>query len=237
MNTVSERKPCAFVTGASRGIGRAIAMELSKDHHMILGARSESSIADLLSLLPSAEPFIADLREEDSLQEALASLRHRHEVLDVLVHSAGIAPAVRIEEAAMTQWREAFEVNLFSIAAITQSCIPALGRAQGIVININSGAGFHSGVGLALYSGTKYALRAFSDALREELRPEVRVCSIHPGKVDTEMQRELQALAGNNNYDGSLYIRPESIAQAVRMVVDSTPEGTMEEISIRPTRR
>ena len=124
---------------------------------------------------------------------------------------------------------------MFAVADLTRLLLPALEAARGIVVAINSGAGFFSSPGGGVYAGSKFALRALTDALREEMRGKVRVCSIHPGRTDTDMQRELQAAMGNEHYDGSCYVSPGSVAAAVRLAVDTPDNATVEQLSIRPS--
>ena len=242
-------KPVALITGASRGIGLAIARELSSTHELILGASSEDSLADVLAELPGARPFIAELTDKDAIARAVADAGFGGEGegavgvdsagtrLDVLVHSAGVADGETVAETPWDVYERVFAVNVFAVAELTRLLLPALRAAGGQVVTINSGSGYFSGVGAAVYSGSKFALRAFSDALREEERGAVRVTSIHPGRVDTDMQMELQASYGNHDYDGSLYIRPESVAATVRLAVDATPEAMIENLSIRPVHK
>jgi NADP-dependent 3-hydroxy acid dehydrogenase YdfG len=221
--------PTALVTGATRGIGRAIALELGRTHHVLVGGRDTDAAQDLVALLPSAEPYIADLTSGD-----LPPLPDR---LDVLIHSAGIESGTTIENTDIATWRQVFEVNVFAVATLTQHALPSLRAASGLVVSINSGAGFTSGPGSATYSASKFALRALTDALREEERPNgVRVSSVHPGRTDTQMQQQLVASEGDE-YDTQYYLSPESVAAAVRLVVDMPPEGTVETLSLRPTRK
>ncbi len=129
-----------------------------------------------------------------------------------------------------------FRVNVFGVAELTRLLLPALRAAGGTLVTINSGSGHRSAPTMSQYCSTKFALRAFTDALREEERGRVRVSSVHPGRVDTEMQVALQEGRGNTDYDGSLYVRPESVAAAVRFAVDTTEESIIEEITVRPVR-
>lgn len=239
-------KPVALITGASRGIGLAIARELSSTHELILGASSEDSLADVLAEFPGARPFIVELTDKDAIARAVADAGFgggegdaggAGARLDVLVHSAGVADGETVAETPWDVYERVFAVNVFAVAELTRLLLPALGAAGGQVVTINSGSGYFSGVGAAVYSGSKFALRAFSDALREEERGAVRVTSIHPGRVDTDMQMELQASYGNHDYDGSLYIRPESVAATVRLAVDATPEAMIENLAIRPVHK
>lgn len=236
-------KPVALITGASRGIGLAIARELASTHELILGASSEDSLADVLAEFPGARPFIAELTDKDAIARAVADAGFgggegdAGARLDVLVHSAGVADGETVAETPWDVYERVFAVNVFAVAELTRLLLPALRAAAGQVVTINSGSGYFSGMGAAVYSGSKFALRAFSDALREEERGGVRVTSIHPGRVDTDMQMELQASYGNHDYDGSLYIRPESVAATVRLAVDATPEAMIENLAIRPVHK
>ncbi|THJ68543.1 SDR family oxidoreductase [Arthrobacter echini] len=223
--------PVALITGASRGIGRAIADELAATHHLLLGGRDAAALAEVASSLPSAEPFAAELRDADQVAAAVAGVDR----LDVLIHSAGILRMGPVAELSDDAWRESFEVNLFAVASLTRELLPALRAAGGQVITINSGSGFSSGASSAIYSGTKFALRAFTDALREEERQYgVRVSSIHPGRVATDMQEELHAWEGRQ-YSAEAWIRPDQVAKAVRLAVDATRESTIETLTIRPS--
>ncbi len=224
-------RPVALVTGATRGIGRAIAFELSSTHRILVGGRDATRVGELVAELDDAAPFACDLTDEDAVAAACAGIGR----LDVLVHSAGIGRSNDIGTASRALWREVFETNVFAVADLTRLLLPALEATRGIVVAINSGAGFFSSPGGGVYAGSKFALRALTDALREEMRGKVRVCSIHPGRTDTDMQRELQAAMGNEHYDGARYVAPESVAAAVRLAVDTPDNATIEQLSIRPS--
>lgn len=225
----SDQLPIALVTGASRGIGRAIARELGRTHHVLVGGRSAVAVAEVVAELPSAEPYVADLASGE-----LPPLPQR---LDVLVHSAGVEEGGRIADTDRATWERVFATNVFAVAELTRLALPALRAAQGIVVPINSGSGFNSGPGGGVYAASKFALRAFADALREEERPNgVRVSSVHPGRTDSDMQRALTAKLGED-YDTDYFLAPEDVAAAVRLVVDLPARGTVETLSVRPTRR
>lgn len=225
----SAHLPIALVTGASRGIGRAIAVELGRTHHVLVGGRSEASVAPVVTELPSAEPFVADLGTQTPPPVPAR--------LDVLVHSAGVEAGDRIADTDRATWERVFATNVFAVAELTRVALPALRAARGTVITINSGSGFVAGPRGGVYAASKFALRAFSDALREEERGNgVRVSSVHPGRTDSDMQRGLTAKL-REEYDTDYFLTPEDVAAAVRTVVDLPARGTIESLAIRPMRR
>ncbi|MDO5035196.1 MAG: SDR family oxidoreductase [Actinomycetaceae bacterium] len=218
-----------LVTGGSRGIGRAICENLSPDYHLLVGGRNEQAVAEVVASLESAEPWIVDITDEEAVREASSKI----DTLDALVLSAGIAFNKSIGEATRADWERMLGVNVVAQASLTSHLLPALRKARGQVVAINSGSGFHSGPGGGLYSASKFALRAFTDALREEERGVVRVSSVHPGRVDTDMQVDIQTQAGRE-YHPEDHLRPSSIAKAVRLALDASEEATVEVISVRP---
>ncbi|MCZ9289511.1 SDR family oxidoreductase [Corynebacterium evansiae] len=223
----------ALITGGTRGIGLAIARELQDDYHLIIGGSSEKAY-DVASQFPSAQGFVADLADTEGIGAAVAELGL--DSLDVLVHSAGVVAHDPVTETTPEQWKHAFDINLFAVAELTRQLLGALQAAHGTVVTINSGAGYRSSVGFGPYATTKFALRAYTDALREEQRNKIRVSSIHPGKVDSDMQRQIQSHRGvaEADYDETQYLRPESVAKAVRLAVDATDDAMIESLTIRP---
>jgi NAD(P)-dependent dehydrogenase (short-subunit alcohol dehydrogenase family) len=222
-------RPVALVTGATRGIGRAIAVDLGRTHHVLVGGRSAAAVDAVVASLPSASGFVADLAID-----AVPALPDR---LDVLVHNAGVEEGGPVADTDRATWERVFATNVFAVAELTRAALPALRAAQGIVVAINSGAGFVSGPGGSAYAASKFALRAFTDALREEERATgVRVSSVHPGQTDTDMQKALVAKQGFE-YDTAFTATVEDVAAAVRSVVDMPPGATVEVLSVRPFRR
>lgn len=217
-----------LVTGGSRGIGRAICEDLYKDWHILVGGRGEAT-KNVAFTLESAQPWVVDITDEEAVREACAKI----DQLDALVLSAGISMGKTIAEATREDWETILNVNVIAQASLVKHLLPALRKARGQVVAINSGSGFNSKAGGGLYSASKFALRAMTDALREEERGTVRVSSVHPGRVDTDMQVQIQEQAGRD-YNPGDHVRPESIAKAVRLALEATEDATVEVISVRP---
>ena len=151
------------------------------------------------------------------------------------MHNAGVAFPGRVAESNPQEWRAAFEVNVTGAVALTLALLPALRAARGQVVFINSGSGLNVSPGLAAYSASKFALRAFADSLRAD-EPLLRVTSIHPGRVDTDMQRELVAYEGGR-YDPANFLTPQTVAGVVATVVATPPDAHTHQVVIRPRGR
>jgi len=231
--TEPDLRPLALVTGASGGIGAAVARALAPGHDLLLGGRNPSALQELAYELPGARPWPVNLTDSRAVAEAVAGITR----LDVLVHSAGVGLLGTVADTSADTWRHQFEVNVVAVAELTRLVLPALRAARGRVILVNSGAGRNANPGWASYAASKFALRAFADALRaEEAVHGVRVTSIHPGRTDTDMQRGVIAHEGAE-YDASRFLRPESVARAVLVAVTAPPDADVTELSIRPAPR
>lgn len=223
-------RPLALVTGASRGIGAATARALAPTHDLLLGGRDVVALEKLARELTGASAWPVDLTDDGSVVSAVTGLGL--ERLDVLVHSAGVGLLGTVAETSPETWRLQFDVNVVAVASLTRLLLPALRAARGDVVLVNSGAGHNARPGWGSYAASKFALRAFGDSLRAE-EPDLRVTSVHPGRVDTEMQQAVVAHEGGE-YDGSSYLRPESVAAAIVSAVRATPEAHLHEITLRP---
>ncbi|KJF24834.1 short chain dehydrogenase [Rhodococcus sp. AD45-ID] len=223
-------RPTALITGSSRGLGAAIARELAPTHDLVLGARSAASLEAITAELPGSTSWPVDLTDYDAVAASVPVNK-----LNVLVHNAGIADLGTIEESSVDQWRRTFEANVIAVAELTRVLLPALRAGGGHVVLINSGAGLRANAGWGSYAASKFALRAFGDALRLE-EPSLRVTSIHPGRIDTDMQREIVAGEGGN-YEPSSFLKASTVARAVRTAVETPADAHPTEVVLRPTGR
>ncbi len=218
----------ALVTGASRGLGAAIARQLAADHHVYLGGRSPESLASIASELDGSKAWPVDLTDHEAVSRSVEGI----ESLDVLIHNAGVASLGTVGQSSIEDWRTQYESNVLAVVSLTQALLPALRRSGGHVVLINSGAGIRANPGWGGYAASKFALRAFGEALRQE-EPSLRVTSIHPGRIDTDMQRAIVEHEGGN-YDGSKYLQADTVARAVRNAVDTPSDAHPTEIMLKP---
>ena len=175
------------------------------------------------------------MTDEEATATAVSQLDH----LDALINSAGVSATSPgdIGSQPRDEWRRVLEINVIAVADLTRLVLPLLRASHGDVIMINSGSGFlRTPASGGVYAASKYALRALTHALREEERGVVRVTSIHPGRVDTDMQVELQAQAGRP-YNAADHLRPQSVAVTVRAALEASPDAMIEELSVRPVFR
>lgn len=224
----AQRIPVAIVTGATGGMGQAIAAELSRTHIVYALGRNEVKLHGMAGerIIPVACDLLK-LSDANPLPEAL----HGLDSVDVLVHAAAVATRVPLQETTTTQWQRQMMLNVIAPATLTRALMPQLVAAQGLVVFINSGAGTHVHPGLGLYCATKHALYALADTLRKETSHEgVRVTTLAPGPTDTEM---LQGITPGE-YTPEKYIAPAEVAQALRGVLAVGPSAQFANISIRP---
>ena len=219
--------PTALITGASRGLGAAIAEALAPTHTLFLGGRPSEHL-DAVATRLGATTWPLELADTESIPASTEPIVE----LDVLIHNAGVAYPGRVAESTVDEWRDTLSVNVIGAVALTLALLPALRAAGGHVVFINSGSGINASPGLASYSASKFALRAFADSLRQD-EPEVRVTSVHPGRIATEMQQDLIAYEGRD-YDPSQFLSVQTVAKVVADAVATPPDGDLREIVLRP---
>jgi len=224
-------RPRALVTGASRGIGAAVAAALAETHDVLLGGRDIEALARLASALPGSHLWPVELTDPEALAAATSGV----ESLDVLVHSAGTVEIGPLADITADTWRRTLELNVVAVAELTRLLLPALRAARGHVVLINSGAGLAANPGWGSYAASKFALRAFADVLRAE-EPSLRVTSIFPGRTATDMQRRVRA-AESGDYEPRRYLAPETVARAVLAAVTAPDDGHVTELVLRPAAR
>ncbi|MEV8359609.1 SDR family oxidoreductase [Microbacterium sp. NPDC076895] len=197
MTLSHESSQLAVVSGASTGMGRATAVELSRRGFDVLAGVRRASDGKALRQA-GIEPVILDITEPDTIAALRDRIDSHHDErpLRVLVNNAGIAANAPVEALPLEVWRRVFEVNVFGQIALTQALLPALHRSGGRVVDISSTGGRIAMPAYGAYSGSKFAIEAISDAMRQELAPQgVQVVIVEPGGVRTAMGDRGSAVA------------------------------------------
>lgn len=224
----------ALVTGASRGLGLAIAGALSEHgFHLILTARSGRPLERIAARLPNSTAIVCDIRESEAVTQLAARVRvllGKRKRLDVLINNAGIAgPAQPIASLDFARWREVIETNLHGTFLVTQAMLPLLGKGSVIVNNL-SVAARTAFPGMAAYNASKSGLLGFTETLREEVRPSgIRVVALLPGAADTGIWEQFWPGAPRHRM-----ISPKTIAEAVAAAVALPANANIDELVIMP---
>ncbi|WP_166463108.1 SDR family oxidoreductase [Amycolatopsis acidicola] len=228
------RRPVAVVVGATGGIGRAVVELFARDHTLWLAGRDETALKTMASTLPEAFCWQLDLSGDEGVP--LEPPQDLGEV-DVLLHCAGAFEQGTVLDMSERRWREVFAVNLFGVVELTRLLLPGLRRTRGRVIVVNSTVVTRSPAGRSAYAASKQALRVFTEALhQEELNHGVRVTSIYPGRVATEMQRTVRRREGGP-FEPERYLAPATVAKAVRAVLAAPADAHLTEFVLEPTWR
>ena len=229
-----------IITGASSGIGAATAKRLAEaGAQVMLAARREDRLKQLSDEIgPNAAWRVTDVtRHNDMLSLAQAAIKHFGKV-DVIVNNAGIMPLSPLANRRVDEWDRMIDVNIKGVLYGIDAVLPhMLERKDGHVINVSSVAGLMTNPTSAVYSGTKHAVKAISEGLRKETAGVIRVTTIYPGKVNTELGLSIKdpdVLAGIGdrfNYTG---LEGGDIAEAIHFAIASPRNMVLNDIVIRP---
>ena len=220
-------KPVTVITGATGGIGRALAQALSH-HRLVLLGRDQVRLETLCASLPDAIPMVLELREPQSFKAVLEGLGR----VDNLIHNAGVARLGTVLDTGLETWRELFEVNLLAAVELTRVLLPRLREAKGQVLFVNSGAGLHVSASWGAYAASKFALKALADALSAEEAPQgLRVMTVYPGRTATAMQERVRA-EEHVPYEGDRYIQPENLASTIRLMLELPRDTVLTQVIV-----
>jgi NADP-dependent 3-hydroxy acid dehydrogenase YdfG len=220
-------KPLALVTGASRGIGRAIARRLAASHDLVVAARSADRLASLAAEIRDAggacTPVPVDLTDAGAVAAAFDGV-----AADVLVNNAGVGIIKPLLETTPEEWHRQVDVNFNALYHVTRAVLPGMvARGRGHVVIIGSIAGRSTFAGGAAYTGTKHAVLAFAECLLLEVRDQgVKVSVVSPGGVATEF-------GGGDPAAKRWALRPEDVAETVAGVLETPPNVLVHRVEIR----
>jgi NAD(P)-dependent dehydrogenase (short-subunit alcohol dehydrogenase family) len=226
----------ALITGASRGIGLAIARSLAeRGCHLIVAGRSASALKEAGRELVRGRIRVVtqacDVRDPESVKALAAAARKQFRRVDILINNAGITqPNIPVDELDYQTWKDVIDTNLNGMFLVTHEIL-ALMRRGGTIVNNLSLAATRVFAGLSAYDASKYGALGFTDTLREELRPKgIRVIALIPGATDTEIWNTLWPDAPRKKM-----MSPETVASALVSALSLPENSTVEEIKLQPT--
>ncbi len=228
----------AVVTGASSGIGRAIAVALAQQGARICAVgRSSAGLRETVAAvrpLSEVTDFQIDLTADKKLEDLIRHLSNAGR-LDVLVHCSGVICRGRMEDARVEDLDLQYATNVRAPYLLTKHLLPLLTASRGQIVFINSSVGLSARrPEIGQYAATKHALKAMADSLREELNPKgIRVLSMYLGRTATPMQEALFREEGKT-YHPEVLLQPEDVASMVVQILMLPPTAEVTDISIRP---
>jgi NADP-dependent 3-hydroxy acid dehydrogenase YdfG len=232
------------ITGASSGIGEATALLLAeRGAKVVLGARGSDRLQALAARIAKAGGEVAyaatDVRRRDDITNLVKLACERYGKLDVLFNNAGVMPISPLDELRVDDWEEMIDINIKGVLYGIAAALPVF-RKQGFghFINTASTAGHKTVPNQSVYSGTKFAVRAISEGLRQEAGDKLRVTIISPGFVRTNFadgvtdpKMKAQLLESRDKFA----MPPDAVARAIAFAIEQPPDVDVNEIVLRPT--
>ncbi|AVH74009.1 short-chain dehydrogenase/reductase SDR [Nostoc sp. 'Lobaria pulmonaria (5183) cyanobiont'] len=238
----------AIITGASSGIGAAIAIALAEEGAQVaIAARRIERLNEVAQKIEAvggkALPIVTDVTDETQVNSLVQKVNTTLGRIDILVNNAGIGGLGTIEDGDPAEWRRQFDLNVLGLLYATHAVLPIF-KAQGVghVVNLSSVAGRITRAGMGVYSATKWGVNAISEALRQEVHKDnIRVTIIEPGLVATEFIDNITDPAAKQALEARFKavtpLQPEDIARAIAYAVTQPPHVNVNEILLRPTQQ
>jgi len=235
--TELEGQTCV-VTGASSGIGRAIAVSLAGAGATVCAVGRRRAALEITAVgvngIGSMELYEADLVNDDALERLAKGVLAGRDGIDILVHSAGRFSFGNVESAPADELDRQYAANVRAPYRLTQALLPALRARRGQLVFLNSTVGLTARANVGQYAATKHALRAIADAVRDEVNPHgVRVVSVYPGRTATPMQARVHELEGKP-YVPDRLMQPEDVASVVMNALLAPRSTEVTDLMVRP---
>jgi len=234
-----------IITGASSGLGEATARRLAKSGaKVMLAARREDRLVALRDAIVEqggdAMYKVTDVTDREQMQALAQATLDAYDRIDVLVNNAGLMPLSPLDKLKVDEWDTMIDVNIRGVLYGIAAVLPTMRKQHaGHIINLSSVAGHKVFPSSAVYSATKYAVRAISEGLRQEGDGEIRSTNISPGAVATELPHAISDSDTAKNVD-ELYataIDPDAIARAVAFAIEQPADVDVNELIIRPSKQ
>jgi 3-oxoacyl-[acyl-carrier protein] reductase len=228
------RDSVTVLTGAGRGVGRAIALALAeRGGRVMLCARSADDLARVADEVSErggvAETVPGDIREEAVARALAEKALNAFGRIDTLVNNAGIGGYGPVEALSLESWQRVLDTNLTGAFLCSRAVLPAMRRqGSGHIIMIASGAGKQGYANMAAYSASKFGLIGFAQALAQEVGDDgIKVCTITPGSI-------VSSFGGSGTRPGAKYLLPEDVAEAVLYLIQQSERAWTQEMSLWP---
>lgn len=238
------------ITGASSGIGKATAKLLaSKGARVVLGARNEGKLQEIVNEIgDNAIYSVTDVTNRDNVKKLFQLALDKFGKIDVLYNNAGIMPQGPLADAEYDKWQQMLDINIMGVLNGIGEVLPIMKKQSdgGLIISTDSVAGHVVYPGSAVYNGTKYAVRAIMEGLRQEEKDNgIRSTIVSPGAVNTGLINTIGNESIKNGIgqlmsaprEDALALNAEDIAKAVLFAVEQPKEVTVSEMIVRPTRQ
>ncbi len=232
----------AVITGASSGVGRAIALGLAAEGATVcLIARTAERLEAVAEAARTggalAQCYPADLAQDEHTRELCWCLQRDFRHIDILVHSAGVISLDPIEHAPVEELDRQYRINVRAAFVLTQQLLPAMRPCRGQLVFINSSAGENAKAHVGQYAATKHALKAIADSLRDEVNAaQLRVLSVFLGRTASPMQAAVHQLE-EKAYQPDRLVQPEDVATMVVSALRIPWTAEVTDIKIRPFQR
>ena len=227
----------ALITGASRGIGLAIARQLGRlGARMALCARNEKGLAQEAESLRregiEALTIVADVTKPEQVKSLVNEIEKTLGTIHILVNNAGRGVFGSFQQLTETDWDTVLDTNLKAVFLVSQAVVPGMMRLRtGHIINFSSLAGKNSFAGGSIYCASKWGLQGLTGCIAEDLRGSgIRVSSVCPGTVQTDF-------SPHGGKDHGKMLQPDDVAHAVGMLVTQAPQSFISEVHLRPTQK
>ncbi|SET53252.1 NADP-dependent 3-hydroxy acid dehydrogenase YdfG [Enterococcus malodoratus] len=237
------------IAGASSGIGEASAKLLAKNgNKLVLGARREGNLKEIVSQIQSnngeAVYQVTDVTNNQQVESLVKLAITTFGRIDVMINSAGIMPHSLLKDKRIQDWDRMIDINIKGTLYGVGAVLPYMNKQKiGQIINISSVAGHYAHAGGAVYSATKWAVRAISESLREEVAQNgsnIRVTIVSPGAINTELLSSVTDPALKENYEqfyGNFGISADRVATTIQQAIDLPADAAWNEVIIRPTKQ
>ncbi len=236
--------PITLVTGASSGIGEAAARRLAADgHHVVAAARRANRLEQLARTVDgpgTVSPAVVDVTDRAAMVELADKTVAEHGRIDIVVHNAGVMPLSRLDALLVDEWDRMVDVNVRGLLNGIAATLPHLLRqGRGHVVTVASVGAHQVSPTAAVYCATKYAAWAITEGLRLEAPPGIRVTTISPGVVETELADSITDPVGRGTMRTyrAHSIPPEAVADAIAYAVGQPDGVDVNEVVVRPVQQ